>query len=39
MSEFSDFKNLFRLDGKVVIVTGGKTLSEVEENLYRIHWG
>jgi hypothetical protein len=30
MSDFPDFKNLFRLEGKVAIVTGGKTASKAE---------
>jgi hypothetical protein len=28
MSDFPNFKNLFRLEGKVAIVTGGKTEGE-----------
>jgi hypothetical protein len=30
MSDFPDFKNLFRLEGKVAIVTGGKRESKGE---------
>ena len=30
MSDFPDFKSLFRLEGKVAIVTGGKTVSTGE---------
>jgi hypothetical protein len=35
MSDFLDFKNLFRLEGKVAIVTGGKTVGKGEKVLKR----
>jgi hypothetical protein len=35
MSDFLNFKNLFSLEGKVAIVTGGKTVGNGEKMLKR----